>query len=105
VNARGVTKADLAASFQAAALDVLVAKAIRAVKEYGAEGVILCGGVAANKAFRARLDKEVRKAGAAFLVPRFRYNLDNAAMIGLAGYMAHVRHKRYPLRADGGLEI
>jgi N6-L-threonylcarbamoyladenine synthase len=102
-------KMDIAASFQAAALDVLVAKTIRAagetVKGAKVQSIILCGGVAANKALRARLAKESRKIGAKFFVPDFKYNLDNGAMIGAAGYFAYLRKKKYPLRANGGLEI
>jgi N6-L-threonylcarbamoyladenine synthase len=98
-------KIDVAASFQAAAIDVLSAKTVRAAGESGARSIILCGGVAANKSLRARLKKESVKLDAAFLVPEFKYNLDNAAMIGAAGYMAYLRKKKYPLNADGGLEI
>ena len=98
-------RADIAASFQAAALDVLVAKTVRAAHEFGAKSVILCGGVASNNALRIRLRKAARAEGCAFFVPERRYNLDNAAMIGLAGYMAFMRKKRYPFRANGNLEI
>jgi N6-L-threonylcarbamoyladenine synthase len=102
-------KMDLAASFQAAAIDVLAAKTIRAANEIikgkKAQSIILCGGVAANRALRTRLAKESRKIGAKFLVPDFKYNLDNGAMIGAAGYFAYLRKKKYPLRANGGMEI
>ncbi|MDR3581952.1 MAG: tRNA (adenosine(37)-N6)-threonylcarbamoyltransferase complex transferase subunit TsaD [Candidatus Pacebacteria bacterium] len=98
-------KADIAASFQAAALDVLVAKTMRAAREYGAKSVILCGGVASNNALRGRLRKATHGEGRAFFVPERRYNLDNGAMIGLAGYMAHLRGKRYPFKANGNLGI
>ncbi len=101
-------RAGLAASFQAAAIDVLVTKTVRAARECGARAVVLCGGVASNKALRAALARGVRKAmgrECAFLVPSSSYNLDNAAMIGLAGYMAHLRGAHYPLRADGSLEV
>jgi N6-L-threonylcarbamoyladenine synthase len=98
-------KINIAASFQAAAIDALTAKTVRAAKESAARSIILCGGVAANKALRARLEYESKKIGAYFLVPEFKYNLDNAAMIGAAGYMAYLRKKKYPLIADGGLEI
>ena len=98
-------KKDIAASFQQAAIDVLTAKTIRAAREFGARSIILCGGVAANKALRSRLKKESQKLGAAFLVPDFKYNLDNAAMIGAAGYLAYLRKKKYPFIANGGLEI
>lgn len=99
------SSADVAASFQEAVLDVLTKKTMRAVGEYGARSVILCGGVAANKALRLRLGREAKKAGCSFLVPSFKYNLDNGAMIGLAGYVTHLRGKKYPLRADGNLGI
>lgn len=98
-------RADIAASFQAAALDVLVAKTARAAREFDAKSVILCGGVASNNALRQRLAKAAKKADCAFFVPERRYNLDNAAMIGLAGYMAFIRKKRYPFRANGNLGI
>jgi N6-L-threonylcarbamoyladenine synthase len=108
-----VSKQDIAASFQVAAIDVLVAKTIRAagdgasetVKGAKAKSIILCGGVAANKALRARLARESRKIGAKFLVPDFKYNLDNGAMIGAAGYFAYLRKKKYPFKANGGMEI
>lgn len=98
-------KMDIAASFQAAALDVLVTKTIRAASEFDARSVILCGGVAANKALRQKLGRAAQKVGVAFFVPEFKYNLDNGAMIGAAGYFAHLRKKKYPFRADGGMEI
>jgi N6-L-threonylcarbamoyladenine synthase len=101
-------RAGVAASFQAAAIDVLVAKTVRAARESGARSVILCGGVAANTALRNALARAVRHAmgpSCAFLVPARAYNLDNAAMIGLAGYMAKLRDARYPLRADGSMEV
>lgn len=101
----GANKADVAASFQEAALDVLVAKTIRAARESGARSVMLSGGVAANKALRTRLAREAKKIGCAFLVPDFKYNLDNGAMIGVAGYMAYLRKKRYKIEARGDMEI
>jgi N6-L-threonylcarbamoyladenine synthase len=98
-------RADVAASFQEAALDVLVKKTIRATRDYGARAVMLSGGVAANKALRARLAREAKKIGCTFFVPDFKYNLDNGAMIGIAGYMAYLRKKRYKLEARGDMEI
>jgi N6-L-threonylcarbamoyladenine synthase len=101
----GVSPADVAASFQQATVDVLVAKTIRAAKAVGAKSIILCGGVAANKKLRAELGKASRKIGTRFFVPPFKYNLDNGAMIGLAGYMAHERKKHYKMIANGTLEV
>lgn len=99
------SKKDVAASFQEAALDVLVKKTIRAARESGARSIMLSGGVAANKALRSRLAREAKKIGCAFLVPDFKYNLDNGAMIGIAGYMAYLRKKRYKMEARGDMEI
>ena len=97
--------ADVAASFQQAAIDVLIAKTLRAAEEYSAQSVILCGGVAANKKLRKDMERAAKNKGLRFLVPEFKYNLDNAAMIGTAGYMAHLRKKKYKFEANGTLEI
>jgi N6-L-threonylcarbamoyladenine synthase len=97
--------ADIAASFQQASIDVLLAKTMRAAETYGAKSVILCGGVAANKALRNQMKRAARDAGRIFFVPEFKYNLDNAAMIGAAGYMAFLRKKKRPMRADGTMEV
>jgi N6-L-threonylcarbamoyladenine synthase len=98
-------KTDIATSFQKAAIDVLVTKTMRAAENADAKSVILCGGVAANKALRKTMKTETKKANIEFFVPEFKYNLDNAAMIGLAGYMAYARKKKYPMKANGNLEI
>ncbi len=98
-------KADVAASFQEAAIDLLVTKTMRAAREASARSILLSGGVAANRALRARLKAAAKKTGCAFLVPDMTYNLDNAAMIGGAGYMATLRKKRYPLKASGEMNI
>jgi N6-L-threonylcarbamoyladenine synthase len=98
-------RADVAASFQEATLDVLVKKTIRAARDFGARAVMLSGGVAANKALRARFAHEAKKIGCTLFVPDFKYNLDNGAMIGIAGYMAYLRKKRYKLKARGDMEI
>jgi N6-L-threonylcarbamoyladenine synthase len=94
-------KADIAASFAAAATDVLVLKSMRAVREFGARSILLSGGVAANALLRAKLAKEAKKAKVSFLVADRGYNTDNAVMIGAAAYMNHLRGKR---SRPGGLE-
>jgi len=98
-------KADIAAGFEQAAIDVLVTKTRRAAEEYGAESILLSGGVAANKHLRKALKRSAGLIGANFFVPDFKYNMDNAAMIAAAGYMAYLRKKRYPLQANGNLNI
>ena len=96
---------DVAASFQAAAIDTLAGKAERAVKAYDARALFLSGGVAANQALRKRLSVISRKLSVKFFAPPFKYNTDNAAMIGVAGYVAHLKKKHYPLRANGILSL
>lgn len=102
---RRINKADVAAGFEQAVVDVLVAKTCRAAEATAAESIFLSGGVAANKHLRRALERAADLIGAQFFVPDFKYNMDNAAMIGVAGYMAHLRKKRYRLVAQGDLEV
>ncbi len=83
--------ADIAASFQAAATDVLVAKTVRAVEAVGARALTLGGGVACNRELRERLAPECARRGVAFRVPSPRLCADNAAMIALVGAWALAR--------------
>ena len=84
------TKADIAASFQKAVVDVLIAKTIRAAREYKVKTVILGGGVAANVSLRERLGREVKKVmpHARFFVPEAELTGDNALMIAAAAYFS-----------------
>jgi N6-L-threonylcarbamoyladenine synthase len=79
------TRADLAASFQAAATDVLVAKARRAVAEEGLARLVVVGGVAANQRLRARVAAAARSDGFAATFPPPALCTDNAAMVAAAG--------------------
>lgn len=82
-------KADLAASFEQAVVDVLVAKTVRAAQEYKAKSVLIGGGVAANKKLRHTLEKAVRKeTRARYFQPKLAYATDNAAMIAAAAAFA-----------------
>ncbi|MBI4160082.1 tRNA (adenosine(37)-N6)-threonylcarbamoyltransferase complex transferase subunit TsaD [Candidatus Wolfebacteria bacterium] len=100
-------KADVAASFEQAVFDVLIAKTMRAVREHKAKSVILCGGVSASKTLRASFKKAVReKKGTRLVVPDFRFSTDNAAMIGAVGYITLMKNgKDLPLLANGTMEI
>lgn len=82
-----VNKAGLSLGFQRSAIDVLVTKAMRAVKAYGSRQLLLCGGVAANRGLREALEAECRQAGVPFAVPPLSLCTDNAAMIAAAGYL------------------
>src|SRR3989344_548682 len=95
--------ADVAASFQKAAIDVLTSKTMKAAESCGANSVILCGGVAANKALRATLKKEASNFILNFFVPPFKYNTDNASMIGAAAYIGFLRKNKYKMIAQPGL--
>ena len=87
---RGETlnKNDLAASFQAAVIDVLVEKTIRAAKEKEVKQLLLSGGVAANKGLRDTLQAAVTSGlpDVELLIPPLSLCGDNAAMIGAAAY-------------------
>lgn len=82
-------RADICASFQEAVADILAVKSARAM-ELVAERTdrrtfVVAGGVAANKALRARLEAEARHHGFHFFAPPLRWCTDNGAMIALAG--------------------
>ena len=91
--------ADVAASFQAAVVDVLVAKSKRAVEEVGATGLCLCGGVAANSLLRERVLDLCTSEDLRCFLPSRSMCTDNAAMVAAAAWW------RY--RSDGptSLEI
>lgn len=79
------SKADVAASFQCAAIDVLVEKTMLAAREKGVNTITAGGGVAANTYLRERLKEEARKNGKNLVLPEKRYCTDNAAMIAAEG--------------------
>jgi N6-L-threonylcarbamoyladenine synthase len=81
----GARVADLCASFQAAAIDTLVTKTLRAADEIGARSLTLGGGVACNRALRERLARECEARGLALRIPSPRLCADNGAMIALVG--------------------
>jgi N6-L-threonylcarbamoyladenine synthase len=78
--------ADVAASFQLAVIDVLVAKAMMAAARTGRSKLVLAGGVAANSLLRTMLLEACQKAGIALYCPSVELCTDNAAMIGCAAY-------------------
>ena len=77
--------AQLAAGFQEAVVDVLVHKTVEAAKQYGARGVLLGGGVAANTLLREEL---ARRCPLPVVVPRPSLCTDNGAMVAAAAYFA-----------------
>ncbi len=77
--------AELAWGFQDSVVDVLARKTIRAVEMTGARGIVLGGGVAANRALRERITGEAEVRGLTLVIPRPGLCTDNGAMIGAAG--------------------
>ena len=82
---------EVAASFQASVIEVLVTKTIRAAKEKNVKQLLLAGGVAANKGLRDTLTEAVAKElpEVELLIPPLKLCGDNAAMIGAAAYIEY----------------
>ena len=87
-------KADVAASFQKSATEVLVIKTVRAAKQYGVKSILLSGGVSANETLRIELKKNAEQNGFKYFQPLVEYTGDNAAMIALAGYFNYLTNKK-----------
>ncbi|WP_455467312.1 tRNA (adenosine(37)-N6)-threonylcarbamoyltransferase complex transferase subunit TsaD [Streptococcus salivarius] len=77
-----LVKEDLCASFQAAVLDILLAKTKKALERYPVKTLVVAGGVAANQGLRERLAEEITDVGV--VIPPLRLCGDNAGMIALA---------------------
>ena len=80
----GQLRADLAASFQQAVVDVLVAKCRQALQQSGLKRLAVGGGVAANQTFRRALEALAEAEGVTLVVPPLALCTDNAAMAALA---------------------
>ena len=79
------TRADMARAFQDAIVEVLVKKAMRAVKASGLGQLVVAGGVGANRELRRQLDAKATKARIEVFYPELEFCTDNGAMIALAG--------------------
>jgi tRNA N6-adenosine threonylcarbamoyltransferase len=81
---KGVRRADVAASFQAAVVDVLIDRVARALDAAAYAAIVLSGGVAANQTLQAAFNALARRRGVPAFVPERRFCTDNAAMIAAA---------------------
>jgi N6-L-threonylcarbamoyladenine synthase len=103
----GSELADLAASVQAAIVDVLVKKSRRALAREGLGDLVVCGGVAANRGLRAAMAAAATEDGFHLYIPPAKRCTDNASMIAAAGTQALERGQRAPvdLAVDPGLPL
>jgi N6-L-threonylcarbamoyladenine synthase len=89
--------ANLAASFQHAVVEVLVMKTISAAEKFKVKGILVAGGVSANKSLRQTI---LEKAQCPVYIPPIWLCTDNAAMIAGTGYYRYITGQRDPLDMD-----
>lgn len=80
---------DICASIQHIIIDIIMDKLKKAVAETGINQIAIGGGVSANSGIRGALKKAEADLGWKTFVPKFEYTTDNAAMIGIAGYLKY----------------
>lgn len=90
-----IQKADIAASFQKAVVDVLVQHAMHAVDEFNVKKLAIAGGVASNSAIRQAFTEACQKKDIQFYRPEPILCTDNAAMIGSAAYYEYIQGVRH----------
>jgi len=100
----------ISASFQAAAVDVLVSKTLRALRQHKVKSFLLGGGVSANQALRDKLKQKINSefTDLDIFIPELKFTGDNAAMIAVASYFK-IKDKKFAdaksLRSDPHLKI
>lgn len=101
------SQADIAASFQEAVTDVLVAHTMLAAENYGIHKVAMAGGVACNKGLRRKMEEQCAHRKYQLYYPEPVFCTDNAAMIGAAGYYEYINGRRdgWDLNAVPGLKL
>lgn len=104
-------KAQICREFQQAAVDVLIAKTLKAAQKYKPKTIILGGGVAANQELRKQIKKELNKKFPKILLrlPEIQFAGDNAAMIAAVGCLKALKKifvkNINTLKADGNLKL
>ncbi len=101
------SQADIAASFQEAVTEVLVAHTMLAAENYGIHTVAMAGGVACNKGLRRKMEEQCADRKYQLYYPEPVFCTDNAAMIGAAGYYEFINGRRdgWDLNAVPGLKL
>jgi N6-L-threonylcarbamoyladenine synthase len=99
--------ADIAASFQEAAVDMLVNPTIKAASAHAVGRIVLAGGVAANSRLREKMKQKAEMEGLKVYFPAPKFCTDNGAMIALAGYHLLKRGRRddFRLNANAALRL
>jgi N6-L-threonylcarbamoyladenine synthase len=92
--------ANITASFQAAAIDVLVRKSIKAAKEFKIDKILISGGVAANSKLREEFEKAGKENKISVYIPPVFLCMDNAAMVAALGYRNYKQNKFSDLTID-----
>lgn len=98
-------KSDIAREFQDAAIEVLIAKTMRASEEFGAKSVILGGGVSANTELRRVLSEKTSAQGIMLFLPSRGLSTDNALMIAISGFFGRPTQKPSEMKARGNWRI
>ncbi|HLQ84445.1 MAG TPA: tRNA (adenosine(37)-N6)-threonylcarbamoyltransferase complex transferase subunit TsaD [Pseudogracilibacillus sp.] len=100
-----INKADVATSFQASVVDVLIEKTYKAAIEYDVKQVIVAGGVAANSGLRTALEERFKSSQIPLMIPPLYLCTDNAAMIGAAASVLYEKEEfaDWDLNANPGL--
>ncbi|GAB4087429.1 tRNA (adenosine(37)-N6)-threonylcarbamoyltransferase complex transferase subunit TsaD [Hydrogenophaga soli] len=98
-------RADVAASAQAAIVEVLLKKSLKALKQTGLKRLVVAGGVGANRALRQQLDAACQAQGVRVHYPELHLCTDNGAMIAMAAALRHRAGLQPPLQAPGSFEV
>jgi len=103
---KGKAQNDFCASFQQAAIDVLISKTIKAGKKHNVKYILLSGGVSANNELRKQLEKVSKENGFKFLVPEKIFSTDNASMIAVSAFFNRKKAQDWKkLDASANLEL
>lgn len=107
LNQKGISykKEGVAASFQASVIDVLTTQTFKALEDYEIKQLLICGGVAANRGIRARMEQMCADKDVKLLIPPLNLCTDNAAMIGAAAYYEYIAGKFGAMDLNGRSNI